>query len=354
MKKTNTKAKVIVAVAIFCLVYIILAFKTLGSELHLTPQWTVNISDVSQVQQDSELIPYRLGQNIGYFTEEGLVASRIPYPFKATISDSFYATYGTNNTSTDFFTSSGNMAGTIRDQGFPFFDSDRAFLFLPGGTSFASCDKEGGMAWKYESFAPITAFSSSKGGVVAGLADGTVVSFSLDGTITQKFTPGGSVVPVIIGTAISEDGQTIACVSGQEQQRFVVVQKTEDGHSKVVFHEYLDKGFNSQVLVKFSNDGKTVFYNYNGGLGIVDLEKLRSRHVDVEGKIVQIEESENPHLISVLARKDNTYGLTIIEPDYHPIAYMSFEGNCAFIQTKGDKLFVGRDEKISCLSLTRK
>ncbi len=356
MRKNKKTVKIAVAVIIFCLLYIILAFRRMSTELHLSPEWSVDISNQDSVSQSEETIPYRLGQNIGYFTEDGRIASRIPYPFKATISESYYASYGTDNTSTEFYRADGTPAGTISEQGFPFFDGSRLYVFLPGGNAFASYTTTGNaeQLWKYESYAPITAFATSSGGVVAGLADGTIVSFDHGGRQIHRFAPGGSSIPVILGADISEDGKTVACVSGQNQQRFVVAQKTDDGHSKIIFHEYLDRDFNSQVLVKFGGDGKTVYYNYNGGLGIANLETLSSRHVPLEGQIVQIEEATDSWLVVVLSRKGKTYTVTVIEPENHPVAEFSFDADCAFIQTRGDRLFLGRDSKISCMTLSRK
>ncbi len=354
MKKSNKTAKIVVAVIIFCLLYIVLAFRTLSTEFHLSPEWTVDISDVETVPATERTIPYRLGQNIGYFTEDGKVASRIPYPFKASISEFHYASYGADNMSTEFYNSDGTFAGTINERGFPFFDGPYVYTFLPGGNAFASCGPKGEVEWKFESYAPITAFATSGGGVVAGLADGNIVSFEHNGKQIQKFAPGGSEIPVILGADISEDGRTVACVSGQNRQRFVVAQKTSDGHSKIIFHEYLNEDFNSQVLVKFGDDGNTIYYNYRGGLGIVNLEKLSSKHVPIDGRIVQIEEATDPNLLVVLSEKDSKYTVTVVEPVDHPLAKFSYDAECSFIKTKGNKLFVGRDNKISCLRLSRK
>lgn len=354
MKKNNVTVKIIIAMVIFCLLYILLAFQTLSTEFHLTPEWTIDIASAEATNTTEELIPFRLGQNIGYFTETGVVAAHIPYPFKATISDKFYATYGTDSSSVDFYSATGEMAGTIDAAGYPFFDSSRIFIMLPGGNAFAKCSDNGALEWKFESYAPITAFSSSENGTVVGLADGAVISFDNDGRQTQNFSPDGSGVPVILGAAISQDGKTLALVSGQNQQRFVVVQKNDDGPSKVIFHEYLEKDFNSQVYVKFDGDGKTIYYNYNGGLGIVNLEKLTSKHVPLDGRIIQIEAIGDSWLNAVLSKKNGTYTVTVIEPEDHPIAQFSFDSECAFIQTKGDKLFVGKDSKISCLKVSRK
>ena len=354
MKKNNKTVKIVVAVSVFCLLYIVLAFRTLSTELHLTPEWTVDISAVEGISGTDDIIPYRLGQNIGYFTEDGKIASRIPYPVKAAISKSFYAPYGTDNESTEFYNSDGTVAGIINERGFPFFDDSNAYIFLPGGNAFATCDSSGNVNWKFESYAPITAFSSGKGGVAVGLADGNIVSFEHNGKQIQKFAPGGSSIPVILGLAISDDGKTVACVSGQNSQRFVVARKTEDNHTKIIFHEYLENDYNSQVLVKFGNDGKTIYYDYNGGIGIVNIEKLTSKQVPLDGHIVQIEESTDSWLVTVLSKKNSVYTVTVLEEDAHPVAQFSFPAECAFIQTHGDRLFLGKDSKISCLKYSRK
>ncbi len=357
MEKKSKRNRIIVGVVIFCLLYILFAFRPMSTELHLVPDWTESINTLTydvDPSLTSELIPFRLGQNIGYFTEDGKIYTRIPYAFKAAISESYYATFGADSEECDFFTPRGEKAGTIRKAGFPFFSGDRIYDFLPGGSSFVSCAQDGSVRWTYESYAPIIAFDSSDGGTVAGLADGTVVSFTEDGREDQKFAPGGSDIPVILGVGISEDGQTVACVSGQNQQRFVIATKSDSMHSKIIFHEYLPKDMNSQVLVEFNKSSTAVYYNYNGGLGIVDLKRLKSSHVKLDGQIVQIEESDFNGMLCVLSKKDGSYTVTLIEPSDHPAAQFSFTADCAFIQVKGNALYVGRDSKISRMTMQRK
>ena len=351
--KNNTKRTVILFTALFCFIYIIFALRPLGAELHLTPEWTVDMSRLSQSKEGDEAIPFRLGQNMGYFTSDGRVISLVSFPFKASISENYYAPYGADNRETKFFLSNGEEKGTITSPGFPYFDHDRIFLFMPGGNSFAELNENGEKIWQYESYAPVTAFASSKMGSVAGFADGNLISFTKDGSIDQSFAPGGSDVQVILGADISEDGSMIACLSGQNKQRFVVAQKKE-GHSRVVFHEYLEKDFTRQSLVYFNKKGDTVYYNYKGGLGIVDIKKSVSSHVPIEGTITQIEESSVGDIVFVLSRDKDTYTITAIEPFDPPAASFSFKGHNAFIQIRDDALFIGRDNKISRLTISRK
>lgn len=350
-KKTSKRKIIIVCTIVLSVLYIFLAQNYLGEELHFTPEWTEDISHVQQVSGDVELISYKLGQNIGYFTPDGKIASQITFPFKASISDSYYTTYYANSSSITLFSKTGEETAKLNAYGFPYFQDDRIFMMLPGGSSFAVFNKFGDKKWQYESYAPITAFSSSPKGTVAGYADGTLIAFNEKGTITQKFQPGGSSISVINGAAISKDGSTVACVSGQNPQRFVIA-KDDTGHSKIVFHEYLEKDFLQQCLVQFSRNDSLVFYNYNGGLGIADLEKLRSSHIKIPGTIVQIQESDTNNLIFVLSKDKKQYTVTVIEPFDHPSAHFSFTADSAFLQAKGNSVFVGRDNKISRLTVS--
>ncbi len=340
-------------VSFFCILYIVLALRPLGTELHLTPEWTEDISHVQDFSEGDVLIPYKLGQNIGYFTPDGKVVSQIPYPVKAAVSASYYSVFGTDNVSAPFYSNTGELLGTIDEPGFPFFEKDRIFVMLPGGTSFIQCDSSGKREWLYENYSPINTFSSSEGGCVAGYSDGSIVSFNREGKVTQRFMPGGSSIPGIIGAGISSDGTKVACVSGRNKQRFVVAQKNGE-HSKIIFHENLPADFTRQVLVKFSYDDNIVYYNYKGGIGIANLSTLKSSHIPLSGVITQIEESPSDHLVYILSRDDDVYTVTVIELFDHKIAQFSFAGTCACLQVYEDAVFVGRNNKISRFSVSRK
>ncbi len=387
--KKKSKKNLFIAIGIFCFLYIVLALRPLSTELHFSPQWTQSIfkaekegspvnfyaeneisaaskneinveenqsENQSENQTDREkdiFIPFKLGQNLGYFSPDGKIYSRIAYPFKAAVSENFYCTYGSSNSKTPFFSPDGKFLGNIEEFGFPFFDKDKIFVFLPGGNSFALCGSDGKKIWTYESYAPITAFASSENGIAAGFSDGRIVSLSMDGKIDQNFAPGGSESEVILGCAISNDGKKLATVSGHKRQRFSVAENSK-GHSRIIFHEFVPNETKHQVLVKFNEDQNLVYYGYKNGIGIVDLKKLKSRHIEIPGNIVQIEKSSVENMLFVLSRENSTYTVSAIESPYNKAAQFSFEASCAFIQTRGNELFVGRNDKISLMSISRK
>ncbi len=324
-----------------------------GTEIHFTPEWTEDIHHIQKANAGDKRIPYRLNNSVGYFTEEGKIDSCMNFPFKAAISDKWYCTYLQNNTGADFFLSDGTKSGTIEETGFPFIDEDRIYVMLPGGTSFSKIDDEGKRQWAYENYSPITAFSSSKGGTVAGYADGSIISFDREGKISQKFNPGGSDIEVILGADISEDGNIIACVSGQNNQRFVVAERNA-GHSRIIFHEYLGSQLNRQTLVKFTRKSDFVYYNFKGGLGIVNLATSATKKIPISGKILQIEFSDDDELVFVLSRDKSEFTITVLEKNTHQMASFNFKGDSSFIQTRNKSLFVGRNNKISRISISRK
>lgn len=340
------------------MLYILFSFIPGAPEVNFTPEWTRDILRApSPAASPSAVIPFSLGHSVGFFSPEGDILSRADAPFKATVSDTYYATYAADAPGTVFFNPDGSEAGTISAPGFPFFQRDRLYVMLPGGTSFARYSPSGDLLWRYEHYSPITAFSSSRTATVAGFADGEVVSHLNDGTLDQRFSPGGSDYEVILGVDVSDDGSSIACVSGQDDQRFLVAQKSGD-LSKVIFHEYVEDPVVRQTLVRFSPDSDAVFYDTANTLGVHIISRNQTAHIPVSGRTVQVECMDDDTLSSPLAfalsLDGDTYTINVLESYVYPLASFSFKGTCAFIQVRGTALYVGRDTKISKITVGRR
>lgn len=353
-KKRNVLVPLCISLSI---AYIILAARPLEQELQFLPQWTIDATKLTikkdsgdAAEKFSQAIPFKLGQTLGYFTADGDILNIVTFPYKAALSERNYALYGTNDKKITFFTPDGKKAGEISRTGFPFFMGESQYLFLPGGSSFARLSENGNMQWSYENYAPITAFSSSPAGCVAGYSDGSIISFTNDGKIDQTFTPGGSEHPVILGAAISASGEYIACISGQNGQRFIIAKKSGN-HTEIIHHEYMDKETTRQKLVKFSKDESTVYYDSADGLGIADVKTGKSKKLRISGHILSIQESSTTNIVFVLSKDNSLYTVLIVEPFATAAGSFSFEANTACIAVKDDALFVGRNNEISKLHI---
>lgn len=356
MERMKKKRNLLVPLCVLVSVaYIMFAARPLKAELQFLPQWTIEIARNAATAEATDFthaIPFRLGQTAGYFTADGTVLNVVSFPYKAAISPAYYAPYGTSDKAIAFFAPDGTKAGTITRTGFPFFTEDKQYLFLPGGAAFAKLDDKGQTQWTYERYAPITAFSASRGGCVAGYADGTVVSFTDDGAVDQQFAPGGSEYPVILGADISPSGQLIACISGQDAQRFVIAKKSSN-HTEIIHHEYLQTQTTRQRIVTFSRDESTVFYDCSDGIGVTDCKTGKSRRIPVSGRILSIQEAGETKTMFVLSKTGTTYTVQVIEPFAIAAGAFSFEAQAACIAVRDNDLFVGKDNTISRIRLVR-
>lgn len=348
--KKSTAFGIIICVSV-CLVYCIIAAKPLGHEYQFVPKWKIDIADrISSDAQDKEKIYFKLGQSIGYFSADGKIISATSFPFKASISDYYYAPYTAEAKNTQFFTPDGILVGTIGLTGFPLFDNDRIFVFLPGGNSFAMMNDDGSTNWIYRGTIPITAFDSSESGCVAGFADGSVCTFTSNGKRDYIFSPGGSDFPIILGAAISPSGEYIAVVSGRNRQRFVLAQK-DGAQAKIIMHFFVDKDDPYQKLVQFSKSGEHVFYCSTGSLGIISIDGKKHGKIQVPGQVLSIKEMSNGAFI--LSKENKTYTVTFVENFATFAGAFSFDANTAFIQTKDNMLFVGKDTTISHIEILK-
>ncbi len=352
--KTKKHIHIYIFLAIlFLIIYIFLAVKPLGKEYQFTPQWRKSIASptVKNVPGGAQQIYFKLGQSIGYFTEDGQITTFKSFPSKASISSDYYAIYNTEDSQISFFNNLDQEQGVFEVSGFPYFEDDRIFVFLPGGASFAKCNSQGKITWKNENTVPLTAFSSKEKFTAAGYADGTIrIIDNNTGFETLSFAPGGSDYKVILGLDVSSDGEYIASVSGHNKQRFVLT-KNEGTQPKIIFHSYLDSDMIRQTVVKFCNDDKRILYNYDGYLGIYNIETQKNTGIEIDKTVISIEETDS--LIFVLGKNGREYTVYIIEKTDTLEGSFNFEADTAFIKTCNNNLYVGQDTSISKVKISK-
>mgnify|MGYP003498695664 FL=1 len=342
----------IILILVFTILYLFLAAKPLQKEYQFIPQWKIStLNPVINTNTDKEKIFFHLGQNAGYFTKDGEITYQTTFPFNITISDSNFATYSAEAINLPLYSNDGKEIGKIEPQGFPFFSKDNLYVFLPGGCSLAKCNKDGSLSWSYKGTVPITAFTSTNDFCAVGYADGIIKLFdNTDGNCILEYFPGGSDYPIILGIGISSDGKYIASISGHNKQRFVVTEKVEN-QPKIIYHSFINKEIFTRVLVSFSKDNQNIYFNYGDRLGIYNLNKNKEYSIETTNQIISLEESNG--LIYALDKNQNKYTLYIIENTNTLIGNFSFEADKAFIRAKDEYLYIGKDNHISQLLVTK-
>jgi len=352
MKSKKNSSLYIIAAIVFTILYLFLAAKPLAKEYQFSPEWKINISNpVVKAEAIGNKAYFKLGQSLGYFTENGDITLYQTYPSKSSISDSYFTTYTSQAENTPFYNFNGDLQGTISLSGFPYFVEDRIYVMLPGGSSFAKCKDDGSLNWKVESTTPISAFASNDNYTASGYVDGTIMIFDNQSGKTQlSFTPGGSDYSAILGLDISNDGNYIASISGHNQQRFVLAHK-EATQTKILFHDYLPTDTNYRCLVHFCEESKRVFYVYENFIGIYDYLNEEKSEIYIDSQVLSIK--ENDDLVFLLGKKNNQYTVYIVEKTNSLEGSFSFKADSAFIHVQDDNLYVGKDYTISKLKISK-
>lgn len=334
------------------IIYIILAVKPLNKEYSFTPVWKISTANpVINNSETKQKSAFHLGQTLGYFDEDGNISLYKTFPSKVSISDSYFAVYNSEAKNTDFYNTDGTKAGVIEASGFPYFKDNLIYVFLPGGCSFSKCSDTGKIIWTFEGTFPITAFAAKENYTAVGLSNGTIKVLNNENGATEiDFAPGGSDYPVILGLDISEDGQYIASISGHNHQRFVLSHR-EENQQKIVYHKFFDHDSPYRTIVHFSKDGKRVFYNFYRGLGIYDLETKAEQTLSIKDKLISIEETDD--LTLLLGKEKNTYTVSVIDNTNTLEGAFSFTADSAFLHAADNNIYLGKDNSISKIQVTR-
>ena len=353
MKRKKIFPIFILLLLILTILYVLLAVKPLGKEYQFSPIWNINTDNptVVSVPESKKKLYFHLNQSLGYFTEDGEISFYKTFPRKVSISDSYFSVYSPQANNTPFYNKEGVEVGKIRANGFPYFSDDLIFVFLPGGSSFSKCSDNGTVEWTFEGTVPITAFAAKKNFTAVGFANGYIKVFDTKtGTLQLTFAPGGSDFPVIFGLDISDDGQYIASVSGYEKQRFVL-SKREDSQQKIVYHRSLNSNLPYRTLVHFCKDNNRVVYDYEGSASIYSIKEDKNTILPISASIKDIAESDD--IIYLLSKKDKNFTVYIVENPDNLEGQFSFTADNAFIKTDNNNLYIGKDNSISCISVTK-
>lgn len=362
MKNKKNIVAILLIVFAIVIVYTFVSFKINKTEIQFLTKWTIPLNEIPLADSNStsDLIGFCLGDTLGYFSLSGNLAYKYQIPTlengtlsNISMSSRYWTVFNQNSSDVSVFNPDGSVLFKTSHQGNPFIYEDRFYLFAPSGSSFLRYDLEGNALWSSEGYVPIISFSSSLAGTVVGYADGEVRCLSDSGEQIFSMYPGGSTYPIVLGVDISDSGEFVSCVSGIDSQRFVLIRRTSN-QQKIVFHEYLEGSVKENVNVFFTKDSNFVYYNFENNLGIVDCNKLVSKHLPVKGKILKISEIPDVNVVFVLSKQGSDCTITIIEGMSNILGVYEYQAENTFISCKDDKLFLGADDKISCIQILKK
>ncbi|MDR2515995.1 MAG: WD40 repeat domain-containing protein [Spirochaetaceae bacterium] len=238
--------------------------------------------------------------------------------------------------------------------GWPFFVDGRFFLIGEELDYLSSLDRSGAAEWTYDFAAPLTDLDAAAGLVLAGFLDGAVEILDQAGKRIFRFEPGGSRFSVIYRCRISRDGSRIAIISGYDDQRFLLLEKSGNTW-KVVYHEFLSGGFRRAVHLAFVDEGRRVVFEREGGIGIYDIAARKLHRLDLDGRLYALEEyGGEAILFAITSQSETRRKLVGISYPSSIILEAPFRSESAFLGREEERLYLGGGKVLAAFSLERR
>jgi hypothetical protein len=360
MEEIGKKRLVAGAVAAALLVYFFVCAFPLQKELVLVPAWTKSVSaasaapsvpsgDAAPAAKD-EPIPFRLGDRYGYFTPGGSILFAAAADYEVALAPDAFATYDRNSEGFSIKSPYGAEIARSSLVGYPFFAAGRRFVIGPDQATVSELNDKGSAKWSYQLSSIATAFDASPSLAVFGLMDGSIVGIDSSGRAVLDFAPGGSRIAGVYGVAASPDGRLVAAITGADRQRLVILEKRSAAY-RVAYHRYLNSDYRRPVYIAFTADGSRLAYESPAGIGVYDRESREETVVSVPATSKLGKTARNGQLMVFLSGRGDTKRLVCTAIPDRRVVDVSLKASLAFVEARGDALFLGTDDSIVRMDL---
>jgi hypothetical protein len=355
MEEIGKKRLAAAGAAFAVLVYFLVCAFPLQKELILVPGWTRSLvqapeSPAPATKKGIAAIPFRLGERYGYFSGDGTVLFAAPLSFGVAIANDAFAPYERLSEGFAIRSPEGAEIARVSSVGYPFFAAGRRFVVGPDQATVSELSATGAAIWSYRFSSVITAFDASPSIAVFGLMDGSVVGLDGSGAAALDFAPGGSRIAGVYGVAASPDGQLVAAITGIDRQRLVVLEKRSAAY-RVAYHRYLAADYRRPVFIAFTEDGRHLAYESPSGIGVYDRDAREETVISVPATSRLGLTLREGGLMALLSEGREGKRLVCTALPDRRIADLSFQAATAFIETRGDSLFLGVEDDIVRMDL---
>jgi hypothetical protein len=347
--------------ALLFLLYILVAAQPIPPETVLVNNWLKDLESDFNVEEKSSggsfIVPFALGGRFGYAGAGGELVLNKTREKYISISEKYWAEY--DPAPEELVIQKMPENGEIRIRpaaGYPVFLDGRIFIISKDQCSLSELDGEGKPLWDYDFGAPLTSFDAAGGYVLAGTLDGMVELLDSQGkTVFPSYAPSARIT-VILGCRISSDGSKLALVAGIDQQRFIFLERYGDSDYRVTYHEFLKgQAFRREVYMAFINDGATVVFEQEEGLGIFDVKTRTRTTLPLDGAIQAMDDTGEDGLLFLVTagRSGSRKRLIALDLPGKVLVNVPFTSENTFLARRGKEIFIGGGMILASFSLDR-
>ena len=271
---------------VLVVLYLLLFPRPGGREVFVRPVWAREISPGSTELSGAEGPSwyFRAADAFGYADLEGNLRYVGQKLQNLSLSDTGFINYGSVPDHVVFMDTRGQFQFSIKSYGYPLLDGSGQLLYSINTdlSGLKRIDRDGDVVWSMSFSVPLTTIALAGQECVVGLMDGRFLLVDAGGRITHQKMTEGSRIPVVLGSAVSEDRNRIALVSGIDPQRLTVVQRRA---GELAGELALDLGsdMRREVQLRFGPGDRFLFHEAEDGLGVVDVRRKNASKIPVPG-----------------------------------------------------------------------
>jgi len=350
----------------FLLFYFFIFASPLHKELRIHLQWVIDLSDPAVMETKAaakEILKsthvFSLGNQpgdyFGYFNDDGNVIfvkqieEHNDIPFRITLSDQGFIYYSGAYADLVFSDQAGEEKRTYNQPGpgFPLLtqNGNRLFIIKTDLSGLRELDVSGELLWSSDVPSWITSLSYTDNLVICGLGDGTVNLFDKQGNTISAFSVQKSTVDCIYGVSFCKQNELFAGVAGAEPQ-YLFVGEVKEQEKPVSYLIQLDSDFRQEVRIKFSDNGKLLFFEGERALKIFNLNSKELTAVPLLGNINSFEYADKVGSLAVISGHNNLHEIIILKPESSFLFKDYFSGQKIFLASDENRFFFAIDGKI--------
>jgi hypothetical protein len=355
MEETGKKRFAAAGIVAAGIAYFLVCAYPLPKELVLVPLWTRSLSQApsapaARKAQTEAPIPFRLGESYGYFTQDGSLLFAAPQGYGVALAADAFAPYDRLSEGFAIESPEGRTLAKVSAVGYPFFASGRRFVLAPDQAGVSELGPGGSVAWTYRFSSPATSFDASPAVAAFGLVDGSIVGLDRSGQAVLDFAPGGSRIAGVYGVAVSPDGLLVAAVTGLDRQRLVVMEKRSTAY-RVAYHRYLSSDYRRAIFIGFTADGRLLEFESPSGVGVYDRATRSESVIPVPTAFKLGLAARDGRLLVLLSGEGETRRLVCAELPDRRVLDVEIQAKQAFVEARGDSLFLGVDDDLVRMDL---
>lgn len=311
-------AGVLFAALLFSVAYFLLFPYPLGRELVAVPQWAVPVSPSTPsfpAEQGRPSWQFQLGGRFGYVQGDGELSYAGTVLYHVALSASGFVNYTRLGTDWILQNSSGQRLTSFSGSGYPLLgpEGDRIFNVKSDLSGIIEIDRSGAALWERDFAAPVTTLSLQGDSLAVGLLNGSLLLINTQGFPLLEYSPGGSRIPVILGSAVAPDGSLVAAVSGIDPQ-FLTVLGRQGSRFAPRATLSLSSDYRREVRIGFSPDSRYLFCEGRQGVGLFDPAGRYLRWVSLRGRLAGAAFPGHGRLAAFASREGGRAQLAIEPP----------------------------------------